>query len=126
LAGITVGGLLGAVAGDVTGFSALVASLSGRVERTAIGSRAVARDVTELAASVALHSLSLAIAGEVVRSTTLVARSRARTTDEAATAAGEPSITATARGWATAAHVDTSGVRASTLWERDVRTAQAK
>lgn len=115
LAGLTIGGLLGAVAGDVAGLAALVAGLSGSVERAAVWSRAVARDVAELAACVALHGLSLAIAREVVGPTALVARSRARSADETAPAAGETSIAATGRNWATAAHVDTSGVGASTL-----------
>ena len=54
-------------------FSALVARLARRVRRTTIRSVAVARDVAELAASVALHGLSLAVASEVVRATALVA-----------------------------------------------------
>lgn len=114
LAGFTVRGLLRAVAGNVAGLTTLVASLSGRVQGTAIGSRAVARDVTELAASIALHGLSLAITGKVIRSTTLIARSRARATNKSTPAASKSSITTTARtNWAATAHVDTSGVRAS-------------
>ena len=116
LAGFAVGSLLRAVTGDVTGLTALVASLSSRVQGTAVGSGAVAGDVAELAASVALHGLSLAITGEMVGPTALVARSRARTTDEANTSAGKAAISATAwADWAATAHVNASRVRASAL-----------
>lgn len=71
--------------------------------------------MTELAASVALHGLSLAVASKVVGSTTLVARSRTGTTNEAATASGVSAISATASSnRAATAHVDTCRVRAST------------
>lgn len=113
LVGFAVGSLLRAVAGDVTGLTALVASLSSRVERAAVGRRAVARDVTELAASVALHGLSLAITGKVVWPAALVARSRARTTDKSTPATSKSSVTATGRAnRAATAQVDTSWVGA--------------
>jgi hypothetical protein len=63
----------GALAGDVARLSTLVADLTSRAERAAVGSGAVARDVTELAAGVALHGLSLAVTGEVVGAAALVA-----------------------------------------------------
>jgi len=69
--------LLGAVTRDVTSLAALVARLANRVEGAAVGSSAVARDVAELAASVALHGLRLAVAGKVVGSAALVAAGRA-------------------------------------------------
>jgi hypothetical protein len=99
---------LGAVTGDVTGLAAAVACLAGSVEGTAVGGSAVAGDVawehvsnsrcregathTKLSTGVALHGLSLAITGEVVRSATLVAGSRASAASEAAP---EASVAAT-------------------------------
>lgn len=71
------GVLLRAVARDVSRLAAAVARLAGRVEGAAARSRAVARDVAELAASVALHGLRLAVTGKVVRASALVARRRA-------------------------------------------------
>lgn len=65
--------LLGAIARDVAGLAALVAGLAGGVERAAVGGGAVTRDVTQLAASIALHGLGLAVTGEVVGATALVA-----------------------------------------------------
>lgn len=59
---------------------ALVADLSSRAQGTTVGGRAIARDVTKLPACVALHSLSLAIAGEMIRPTALVASGSARVT----------------------------------------------
>ena len=107
---------LGAVPRDVAGFTAAVAGLAGSVEWAAVGSGAVTGNVsygksmalhrirttilTELAAGVALHGLSLAITGEVVRSATLVASSRASAASEAAP---EASVTATGSA-GTAAH----------------------
>ena len=107
---------LRAVAGDVASLTAAVARLAGCVEGAAVGGSAVTRDVawervssgrhrgvaahTELAASVALHGLSLAVAGKVVGASTLVAGGRARATSEATSEATE----ATARGGGAAAH----------------------
>lgn len=87
----------------MTSFTTLVASLASSVERTTVGSSAVSGDVTELAASVALHSLSLTcktelamlqlsassnkhtIARKMVRSAALVASSRAGSTSKSTT-----------------------------------------
>lgn len=107
---------LGAVPRNVAGFAAAVAGLAGSVEWAAVRSGAVTGNVsygksvtlhriqttilTELATGVALHGLSLAITGEVVRSATLVASSRASAASEAAP---EASITATGSA-STAAH----------------------
>lgn len=91
----TRGVLLGAVAGDVSGLTALVTGLSSSVERATVGCGAVSGDVAELATGVALHSLSLAITGKVVGTTALVASSRARATGEttAAVTTGEATTT---------------------------------
>ena len=63
---------LRAVSADVTRLTTSVAGLPGRA-RVAVGGRAVARNVTELAACVALHRLSLAIACEMVGTAAFVA-----------------------------------------------------
>jgi hypothetical protein len=82
----------------VASLAALVASLSGSVERATTGGGAVAGDVSQLAASVALHGLGLAIAGKVVRSSAFVAGSGAGTAGKA-TAAGEATgISTTSHG----------------------------
>jgi hypothetical protein len=69
----------------VTSLGALVADLTGGAERATVGSGTVTRDVAELAAGVALHSLSLAVTGEVVGATALVAGSGALVAAEATT-----------------------------------------
>lgn len=66
-----LGGL--AIAGDVTRLTAAVASLASAVQRSAVRCSAVPRNVSKLAASIALHCLGLAIASEVIWSATLVA-----------------------------------------------------
>jgi hypothetical protein len=86
---VGVGRTLGALARDVANLAACVAGPAGGVERTAAGSRAVARDVTELAAGIALHGLGLAVTGKVVGAAALVASSMAGTTHKAATAVSE-------------------------------------
>jgi len=43
----------------MTSFTALVAGLASSVERTTVRGSAISGDVTELAASITLHSLSL-------------------------------------------------------------------
>lgn len=64
---------LWAVAGYVSRLTALVASLASSAEWSTVWRSAVAGDVTELAAGEALQSLSLAVSGEVVALTALVA-----------------------------------------------------
>lgn len=64
---------LWAVAGDVSGLTALVAGLASSAEWSTVWRSAVAGDVTELATGEALQSLSLAVSGEVVALTALVA-----------------------------------------------------
>lgn len=95
----------------MTGLTALVAGLAGRVEGPAVGSSAVPRDVAELAAGVALHGLRLAVAREMVGAAALVASRRPGTAGEPATAESEA---ATAHG-RTAAHVNARGVGARAL-----------
>jgi len=65
---------LRAIFGDVTHLAAAIASLGTFVsEGTSVGCRAVARDVAEFTARVALHGLRLTVASIVVWSTALVA-----------------------------------------------------
>lgn len=90
----------------MAGLTTLVAGLSSGVERATVGSGAVSGDMAELAAGVALHSLSLAITGKVVGTTALVASGRARATSEA--------TTAVATGEATTAHRSTTAHGART------------
>lgn len=86
-----------AVAGNVTGLGTLVADLPGGAERATVGGGAVAGDVAQLAAGVALHGLSLAVTGEVVGTATLVAGGSTRVAAKATEA-----LVATARTGATA------------------------
>ena len=87
---VDFGGVLWALPGDVTGLSAAVAGLAGGVKRTTVRGGAVAGNVTELSASIALHGLSLAVTGKVVWTTAFVAGSgavdRGETTTETAKA----------------------------------------
>lgn len=64
---------LWAVAGDVSGLTALVAGLASSAEWSTVWRSAVAGNVTELAAGEALQGLGLAVSGEVVALTALVA-----------------------------------------------------
>jgi hypothetical protein len=74
---------LSAVPADVASLATPVAGLASSVERAAVWGRAVTGNVTELAASVALHGLSLAVASEVVGATALVAAGSAATSETA-------------------------------------------
>ncbi|KAF2637394.1 hypothetical protein P280DRAFT_102032 [Massarina eburnea CBS 473.64] len=100
---------LGTVARDVTSLAASVAGLTRGVERSAIGSGAVTRNVTELATGVALHSLGLAVAREVVWSAALVAGRRATAAKSAPEAS---SCVSSAGSGCTPAHSTSAGVRA--------------
>lgn len=71
--GTTRVGVLRALPADMSSLTASVAGLTSRVEWAAVRSLAVAGDVAQLAACVALHGLSLAVPGEVVWATALVA-----------------------------------------------------
>lgn len=79
-----------AVARDVAGLGALVADLAGGAERTTVGGGAVAGDVAKLATGIALHGLGLAVTGEVVRTTALVAGGSARVATKASAEALVP------------------------------------
>lgn len=81
--GCNAGGVhgLSAVPADVASLATPVAGLASSVERAAVRGRAVTGDVTKLAASVALHGLSLAVASEVVRATALVAAGSTATSE---------------------------------------------
>lgn len=106
-----VGVLLGAISRDVAGLATLVAGLASSVQRAAVGSSAVARNVAELAACVALHRLCLTVTSEVVRATALVAGGRSSAARKA-TALGESASEATAGNRSASAHVRASGIRA--------------
>lgn len=108
-------GPLGAVTRDVAGLTALVARLAGRVERPTVRGGAVARDVAELAASIALHRLRLAVASEVVRATALVARRRTRAGESA-----PPGAEAATTDDPTSADTGNRGVGAVTLKQRQL------
>jgi len=84
---------LRAVLANVPRLTTAVARLAGLVERSAVRCGAVPADVAELAASIALHGLGLAITREVVRSSTLVA---GRSTVVASKAAAEAAAAETA------------------------------
>lgn len=107
--------LLRAVARDVASLATTVASLSSRVKRSSVGGRAIPRDVTQLSTGVALHSLSLAVASEVVRATALVAGSRAGATDEASPAAAVAANKAAAGHGHASAHGGADGIWAGAL-----------
>jgi len=91
---------------DMATFTTTVAGLAGAVQWSTIWSCAVTRNVPKLTTSIALHSLSLAITGEVVWTTALVAESRTvvacePTTEAAAVTATRSSSSASssARSW---------------------------
>ena len=115
-------GLVGTVAGDVAGLAALVASLTGGVERAAVGGGAVAGDVAELAAGIALHRLRLAITSKVVRAAALVACCRTGSADESAAPYGGK---ATAGDHAASAGAGDRGVRAVALRRSSVSNQMA-
>ncbi|KAI0420719.1 hypothetical protein F5X98DRAFT_15770 [Xylaria grammica] len=102
--------LLRAISRDMAGLAALVAGLTGRVEGAAIRGGAIARDVAKLATGIAFHSLGLAVPGEMVGATALVAGRMARATGE--TTASITTKTATS-GRRTTTHVNTGRAGAS-------------
>lgn len=95
--------------------AALVAGLAGSVERAAVGGRAVAGDVAQLAAGVALHGLRLAVARKMVGAAALVAGRRARAASEAAASTVTASVATSGHRGATAHGTD--GVGAGALDE---------
>ena len=126
---VTVDLSLSAVAGDVAGLAAAVASLASSVEGTAVRSSAVARDVTELAAGVALHGLSLAVTGEVVGATTLVASRRTALTSEPTTeasVAATGSTSSTTHSWVGAVAGEMAGQTAAVAAPAGAGAAQAQ
>jgi hypothetical protein len=95
----------------MTRLTTAVASLASSVERASVRSSALARNMSELAACVTFHGLGLAVASKVVRTTALVASSRA-------SAASEPTAEATTRTGGTATETSSSTrSRASALRE---------
>jgi len=124
---------LGAVARDVASLATAVAGLAGGVEGSAVGSGAVAGDVAKLAAGVALHGLSLAVAGEVVGTAALVAsrgaaalasEASAETSSEAAT--GGRSTSSTAHSWVGAVARQVARQTAAVAASAGASTAQAE
>lgn len=76
---------LRALPANVASLAAAVASLAARsVDGASVWRGAVTRDVAKLAASIALHSLGLAVACKVVWSSALVASSCASSSESAA------------------------------------------
>lgn len=72
----------------MSSLAATVTGLASGVERASVGSGAVPRDMSELAASIALHRLRLAVTGIVVGTAALVAGSRTSSSVATAEAAG--------------------------------------
>jgi hypothetical protein len=110
---LSAGILLRAIPRNMTGLAASVASLASSVQGTTVGSSAVAGNVAQLAAGIALHGLCLAITSKVVRATTLVASCRARTTGKATTTVATRETTSAHRSTTTHG-TGTDGVGAST------------
>jgi len=108
---VTIGSFLWTVARNVAGLTTLIASLASSVKGTTIGCSAIARNVTKLAASIALHGLSLTISGEVVGSSALVASSGTGSTSKSSTGC-ESSTISTSRGTDTTASTR-NGTRSS-------------
>lgn len=75
---------------------ALVADLASGAQGTTVGCGAVTRDVTELAAGIALHGLGLAVTRKVVGATALVASGGAGVSLETTTEAALEATTASA------------------------------
>lgn len=95
--------LLRALPADMTRLTTPVASLaSSTVERPTVRRGALAGDMSQLPTSVALHGLRLAIAGEVVGPTALVASRGA--VDTAGETAAETTAVATSGAGSAAAH----------------------
>lgn len=121
---------LSAVTRDVAGLTAAVASLAGSVQWAAVRSRAVAGNVTKLAAGIALHGLSLAITGEVVGTTTLVASGRAalasETTTESSSVAAARSTSSTAHSWVGAVAGKVAGQTAAVAASAGASAAKAQ
>lgn len=69
----------------LSSLATLVAGLASSVQRTTVRSSAIPRDVSELAASIAFHCLSLAVSCKVVGTTALVAGSWTRATCKSTT-----------------------------------------
>lgn len=94
---------LAAIAGDVASLATAIAGLASSVERAAVGCSAVTGNMAQFATGVTLHCLSLAISGEVVWSTALVAGSRTRATSKGAPS-GKSTKSATGRTGSSTSH----------------------
>lgn len=89
----------------MTRLATLVAGLARGIQRTAVGSSAVARNVTQLATGIALHGLRLAVTGVVVGTTAFVAGG--------STVGGNSVVEATAEATTEAWAARTAGARSS-------------
>jgi len=103
---------LSAITADVSSLTAPVAGLASSVKRATVRGRAVTGDVTELAASVALHGLSLAVASKVVGAAALVAASSTATSETTA-AASEATSEGSASSTANRGNGSSTGSRAA-------------
>jgi hypothetical protein len=108
---------LSAITADVSSLTAPVAGLASSVKRATVRGRAVTGDVTELAASVALHGLSLAVASKVVGAAALVAASSTATSETTA-AASEATSEGSASSTANRGNGSSTGSRAAPLFLR--------
>lgn len=95
----------------MTSFAASIASLASSVQRAAVRSGTVARNMAKLATGVTLHGLRLAVTSEVVRTAALVAGSRTGTASES-TSSSKTASKATAAYRSTATH----GARSDRVW----------
>ena len=114
VANLAVGCLLRAITGDMASLTALVAGLASSVERAAVGGGAIPRNMSKLAAGIALHGLSLAVPSKVVGATALVAGGRARAAGKTTTSIATKATTAD-RG-STPTKTNTGRVGAGALW----------
>jgi hypothetical protein len=113
---------LRAVLGDMADLAASVASLGARISQwSSVWCGTVSRDVSEFAASVALHGLGLTIASIVIRTAAFVASCRSRNTAISTTESSISTTCSTAYGttrcgsWAVAGNVAslTAGIAAT-------------
>lgn len=106
----------------MSGLTALVAGLASSAEWSAIWRSAVTANVAELAAGEALQSLSLAVSGEVVALTALVAGGWAWSSDESS-AWGKSSLESTAWSESTTASAWWGGAVAGKVSLKAARVA---
>lgn len=109
---------LRALARNVTGLAAAIASLPGGVQWATVGSRAVTRDVTKFSAGVALDGLGLAVTGKVVGATALVASGGASASGATSKSTTESTESSAWRARGTATHAWTAHTRSRGIGAR--------